>query len=104
MTDRFVWNMRYATLPVSPAPVVENGLAIAWDIPTTMTHQGVEHTLTERYICAEDEKMLPTDPRVSRLLERAMLALEIERNVLERCADELEAKIAAQTEEPSPSA
>lgn len=85
----------YTTLPVTPTPVLENGLAVAWDIPTTMTDQNVIHTVIERYVCEEDEILAPTDPRVSRILERAMSKLASTKDVLRRCAKGLEEKIAA---------
>jgi len=89
---------RYPVDAILPQPVMDDDVVVAWIIPLTMRSKGFSHTLYERWECAEDERFAPHDPQASRLLERIILRLINDRDIFDRCADALEAKIAAKNQ------
>lgn len=96
MTVPFEFTPRYPIQPSIQDYRTDGEVITGWIIRAAMRHQGVYHEVEHSYDCETDERVPLGSALRDSILERICMKVFASENLLERCADELEAKIAAQ--------
>jgi hypothetical protein len=82
----------YPSVPATQQPIVKDGKIVAWIVKISMTLNGIVHSATEYYESAEDEILPEETHDAGPLLEKILLKMDLERDLNNRCARELEQK------------